>query len=304
MVTPFPFEKLTQYKTEEVSLLKKLFNAYYYAESRSHMIEDILEPLQKILKTPLTVTMAHVAPHSLEDLQTTLSGNALFGVVSIEPQMRKAVVVFEALLAKLMVNRVLAGEKQESEKKLLGLQVKSITVLEEAIVQYILISMIERFSLNIQLKTFSLKYDGVFHDAGCLKQYFPKDEPLAVFSVQLQFLERDFFVKLVMPVKATDGLGMTKTHEQYLRERLIQFGRFSTEYCIEAADVTLMPSDIEKLAEGDIILFDESHIHLQGKEISGLAKLKLNCDDYQRGFMVELQSSEDNLAAKIVSGLS
>lgn len=301
-VKPFPYDNLLKYTAEEASLLKRLFNAYYYLESKSDVIKGLLEPLQTILKTPVSIKITNVAMQRLKDIQASLSQNILFGLVNLEPRSHKAILFFETLLAKLMVYKVLSGKKDE-EKKIMELQTKSLTVLEEAIVQYVIISIIENFTNKLQSKNFNIQYDGVFSDSAVLSRTFSKEEPFAVFSIQLQLLKRDFYIKLVLPFQLADDVGMTKTHEQILYNRLLQFGRFNIDFSVEVAHVTLEPSDIDQLSQGDIILFDESKIQMQNKHVKGMGELKVCDDEDGQGYLVDLDVKKDNIRAKIVSAL-
>ena len=90
--------------------------------------------------------------------------------------------------------------------------------------------------------------------------------------------------------------------EQFYLERMRQFGSFPLELQVEAGEVTLLPSDIENLSEGDIVLLDNSQVEVKkDRTLSGVAKMRV-VDSLGEGvYEVNLESTTEGYKA-IVSG--
>lgn len=301
-LSPFPYETLPKYKLEEVQLKKKLLNAYYFFENRAQILKDLVTPLQEILNEPLQIEITHLESSDLENLVSSLPEKTLLGLVRLEPQGRKAVLLFETLLAKILVYKTLSGGKIDQEK-ISRLQLKPLTSLEEAVVQYILISIIEKLSTHISPKNFNIAYDDVVHDSKKLMGSFSHQDQFAVFSIQLHLLEKDFYLKFVLPIAMADDLGITEMDEKFVKERLKQFERFQVPIQLEVAQVTLEPSDLDQLSAGDIIMFDDVLVEQKGSQITGQAKMTLAQEDSREGYLVELHSKGSTLQATVKSVL-
>jgi len=299
-ILPFPYDKLPHFSSDEVQLKKKLLNAYYFFENRSKILQELAFPIQDILHTPIDIKITHLESSNLEKLISSLPQKTLLGLVRLEPQGKKAVLLFETLLAKILVFKTLSGGKLD-QKKISQLQLKPLTSLEEAVVQYILISVIEKLSANISPKNFNITYEDVIHDAKKLTGSFSHQDQFAVFSLQIHLMERDFYLKLILPIDVADNLGMTKIEEKFVKERLKQFEKFNLQLQLEVAHVNLEPDDLEQLNSGDIIMFDDVSVEHKGRKISGQAQMKLANQDSTDGYLVDLETHGDILKAKIQS---
>ena len=154
-VNPFPFERLPQFTLEEVLLKKKLFSAYQHIASQPRILKKLSEPLVEILGNDIDLKVTHVEANDFDNVAVGFSENTLLGLVRLEPQGKKAAIVFESLLAKLLISKILSKDTLTPEK-LTQLQLKPLTVLEESVVQYILVSLIEKISSNFSNKNLHL----------------------------------------------------------------------------------------------------------------------------------------------------
>ena len=300
-VTPFPYQHLQKISSEEVILKKKMLNVYAFFDSHTKIISSVLDGFGQIVKSPVSIKLTQLVLNDLEEIKASVCETALVGLISVEPHAQKSAIIFEALLAKLLIQHILSGTAKTADK-IMSLQAKPITALEEAVVQYVIISLLERLSANIRSTNFTVRYDGLYSGLAAMSR-LPQKTRFVVCSVQLGIFNRDFYVKFIIPMSVPESYGITNIDDKLVELRMAQFGRFNADLLLEVARVTLEPADIEALSLGDIILFDTSKINFKDKKIQGLAELKLDSTEYDEGFLVDLEQTEDGILAKIVSAL-
>ena len=300
-VTPFPFETLPHFQSAEVALIKKLQNTYQFLTESPDFAEVASTLLSEILKTKAKVRLADLSPTTLEKALQSGLEDFFSGVFRIEPLGRKAVVAVDGLLAKILVQQVLAGDV--SSEKIFALELKPVTVLEEAAVQYVLISALEKWNSLLKPQKFSMSFESVQRDIKPSVAGNAGQESYAAFSLRVVAFEREFYVKVFLPLSGFDPLGLSShDDEQFYLERMRQFGSFPLELQVEAGEVTLLPSDIENLSEGDIVLLDNSQVEVKkDRTLSGVAKMRV-VDSLGEGvYEVNLESTTEGYKA-IVSG--
>jgi len=301
-ISPFPYDKLQKYSLEGVQLKKKLLNAYYFFESHTEILDELVKPLEEILKTKLEIKITHLESSNLEEFVQSLPNKTLIGLVGLEPHGKKVVILFETLLAKLLVYKILSGGHVDLEK-ISQMQLKPLTSLEEAVVQYILISVIEQISTTITPKNFSLAYEDILTDSKKLLGSFSHQERFAIFSIKIHLYERDFFLKMALPITVAEDLGITQFNEDFAKERLKQFSKFMVNLQLEVAHVSLEPADIDQLHLGDIVMFDDTSVELDDNKITGHAMMKLADQETNEGYLVDLEVKGDFIHAKVKSSL-
>lgn len=301
-VLPFPYSSLPKVTQESVQLRKKLLNAYYFFESHQDILKELSEPLREILKTPVPLEVTCLESAALEHLVSGLPEKTLLVLFRLEPHAKKAALVFETLLAKILIHMVLSGDRLD-QKRFRELQLKPLTFLEEAVVQYIFVSVLERLSSRLSPKTFSIVYDDVVRDPKRLMGSFSVQDPLGVFSFKLHLLEHDFYLKLVLPISTADHMRLTKLHKAFVKERLTQFGNFDVPLELEAAGVDLEPADLDGLDAGDIVMFDEASLWLKEGGLEGQARVRLVDHEGREGYLVDVETAGEAIRARIVSAL-
>lgn len=298
-VQPFSFHRLPQYTHSQVNLQNQLVNSYWFLESKSRVMERIVAGLEELFKSPASLHFTHVESQNLEEFAHSLPQNILLGLVQLEPMGKKAALLFETHLVQLMVLKMLTREPV-SQEQFIKLQFKPVTPLEEAVVEYILVVLLEVFSQAAATKNFNVLFSEILTDPGKLMGVFSNNDPYAVFSIKLSWLDRDFFLKLVLPLPAAQKLGLTERSEPFLHYRFKQFENLTVPFELTAAHVELKPSEIEQLAPGDIILFDESSISLDGPGVSGTGVFKPELSE-GHGYEVSLNWQDHILKGTVVS---
>jgi flagellar motor switch protein FliM len=257
-----------------------------------------MEPLKEVLKTDFQAKIIHVEAKDLASVELSCSEHSIMALIHVEPRGKKVLVIFDSLLAKILVHKILAGAEVETEH-LLPLQMKPLTALEEAVVEYILVSAIEKISAQ----DFSLTFEDVIRDPQKLTGYFSHQENFAEVSLDLSIMNKDFFVKLVLPLSVADNLGLTIHDEYFQNQRLKQFEKFHVDFQLEMGKVTLTPSDLAALDNGDIVMLDEVSVDLSRELFHGRAHLKLCGELLNRGYEVDLVTKGDVIQAKVIDAI-
>ncbi|MBU0505483.1 MAG: hypothetical protein ABII18_06930 [bacterium] len=301
-VTPFPFDKLPQFTKEDIELKKRLLNAYYFVVNRPYILKLIAAPLEEIFGQDLDMKVTHVEKKSYEDVLSVFSDQTLLGVVRIEPHGKKAGVFFDTLLAKLLIQKVLTNKPADTTTATL-LQLKPLTALEEAVVQYLLVSIIEKVGARFNDKNFNINYEDVIRNKDQVKGSFSQKDEFVLFSLKLTYLHRDFYVQFLLPLTLTEDMESVERYDHFINHRIKQFENFTINFQLEVARVTLEPEDVDVLSQGDIILFDEAFVEKNNNKITGQAELKMATEESQEGYLVSLETQDDVVKAKIESTL-
>lgn len=297
-ISPFPYQELPQFSGQDVQLKHKILNTYYFFQNHADTMALLTDPLKEILKTDFQAKIVHVEAKDLASVGLSCSEHSIMAVIHVEPRGKKVLVIFDSLLAKILVHKILSGAEVETER-LLPLQMKPLTALEEAVVEYILVSAIEK----ITAQDFSLTFEDVIRDPQKLTGYFSHQENFAEISLDLSIMNKDFFVKLVLPLSVADNLGVTIHDDYFQNQRLKQFEKFHVDFQLEIGNVTLTPPDLAALDTGDIVMLDEVSVDLSRELFHGRANLKLCGELLHRGYEVDLVTKKDIIQAKIVDAI-
>ncbi len=302
-ITPFPWTSLKQLRAEDVALRKKLLSLYHLVDGHESLVQKVVaEPLALLAKAEAQVELVHLVSGSLGQVTKGVAEDSLMGLVTLEPFGKKAVVTFEPSLAKLLVQRVLAGESFDASQ-FFKLELRPLTVLEEAVAQFALISFIDHFVAEAHPQNFKITFDSIHSDTSRFPTFFGAQESLAVFSLRVKLFDHDFFVKVYLSLDVANDVIVAKTDRPAVLEGVRRLGTLSTSAQIEIAHVTLLPSDLEKLERGDIVLFDETHVDYKEGSVTGRAEVVFAETPERRGYVVDLESGAHSVRAKLVDVL-
>lgn len=302
-ITPFSWTSLKQLRTEDVVLRKKLLNLYHLVGGHEDLVKKVIaDPLSLLAKDNAHVELVHLVSGSLGQVTKGVAADLLMGLVTLEPFGKKAVVTFEPSLAKLLVQRVLAGESFDASQ-FFKLELKPLTVLEEAVAQFALISFVDHFVTEAKPQNFKIAFDSIHSGTSKFPTFFGAQESLAVFSLRVKLFDHDFFVKVYLSLDVVSDVVATKNDRSTVLDGVRRLGTLTTSAQIEIAQVTLMPSDLEKLEKGDIILFDSTRVDYKEGAVSGRAEVVFAESQERRGYVVDLESHPQNIRAKLVDVL-
>lgn len=301
-VLPFPFESLPQFTERDLTFKRRLLSVYDVVAGRKDFFDLIITPFQEILGGELHARIVAMEALSYQKLQADLQERFLIGVVRLHPQPKKALLVFDTLLAQVITAAVLSGAAVKPEA-IPPLRLNPLTALQEAVVEYVIVALLEKVSAALGKKNFNLVFDDVLSDAKRLPAQFPAQEDLAVFTVRLQWLGREFFIKAALPFGVADEFGLSRYDAVLMRERCRAMAGMVAEIRLEIGQVTLEPDDLEGLSPGDIVLLDEALAFLEDKELHGQARVRVGGPDAAGGYWAQLAQTPQGVVAKIVAAL-
>lgn len=297
-IQPFPFQDCPQYTSFDVDCVQKLSRLYAFTKDHQEALSVIAEPVRHLLKSEVTLDLSHIEVAEIEDVVAAVADDFLIATFGIEPTFKKAVLIFDPVLARILVTRVLTNA-DVSVKSIPELLTKPLTVLEESVVQYVLIDLLEAIKPRLATQRFNPRFDVVGRQAKDLLKIFKKQERLFLVSLRLHWSGQDFYLKLALPLNDALGVGLGVTHQKQILRRLSDFENFAVDFFLEVGQVTLDPEDVEQLAVGDMIFFDDGVNLNEDRQLSGKAQLACQWDGVKRGYQVDLKTDDAGIHATL-----
>lgn len=301
-VEDFPFASLPSMTDEEVSLFCQASDLYTLMEDRTDVLLKLLESMKGILQADFKAELAHVEALALEDVMSALPERFLMSVMRMDPHTKRAFLVFDTALAQILVAAVLSGKSALDSA---GLdQLKPLSPLSEAVVEYVLVSALEKLPAVFGEMKFTPSFESLVRDPKKLLGLFAMSDRFAVFSIKLTVGGSAFFLKFALPLALAQTLGSRGDEEEFFRSRLQGFESFKTEFFLEIGRVALSQGEVANLEPGDIVLLDECHASLDLKrELTGKAHLIPVGVEDESGFVTELGRDGDQILAKVTGVL-
>lgn len=302
-VTPFSWSSFKEYRAEDVLLRNKLAAVYQSTDGQADLLRSVFgKAFSDLAKTEVQIELSAVNSGTVGQLIKGVAAELLMGIVTLEPLGKKMAVTFEASLAKLLVQRILAGESFQPQNFFKS-EIRPVTALEEAVIQYTLVTLLDRFVSSWQPKNFKPLLDGVFENTSKWATFFLAQDLLICFSIRLSLFDHDFFLKAYLPLEVSHDLIVPKTSQAKLVEGLNQMGRLSTPLQIEIAAVTLTAEELKKIEVGDILLFDETLATYHSGRVEGRGSLVFTETQEQHGYAVEVQPDASGFSVKLLGVL-
>lgn len=297
-IQPFSFQDCPQYTRFEVECVQKLARLYAFTKDHQEALSIIAEPVRHLLKSEVTLHLSHIEVAEIEDIVAAVADDFLVATFGIDPTFKKALLIFDPVLARILVTRVLT-QGDVSIKNTPELFTKPLTVLEESVVQYVLINLLEQVKSRLATQKFNPRFDAVGHQAKGLLKSFKKQERLFLVSLRLHWSDQDFYLKLALPLNEALGVGLGAVHPEQKLRRLSDFENFAVDFFLEVGQVTLTPEDVAQLAVGDMIFFDEGVDVMESYGLRGEAQLACQWDGVRRGYQVDLKTDDVGLHATV-----
>jgi flagellar motor switch protein FliM len=297
-IQPFPFQDCPQYTRFDVECVQKLARLYAFTKDHQDALSIIAEPVRHLLKSEVTFHLSHVEVAEIEDVVAAVADDFLIATFGIDPSFKKAFLIFDPVLARILVTRILTQTKI-SIKETPELLTKPLTVLEESVVQYVLIDLLEQIKPRLVTQKFNPRFDAVGHQAKDLLKSFKKQERLFLISLRLHWSDQDFYLKLALPLSEALGVGLGVVQPEQKSRRLSDFENFAVDFFLEVGQVTLAPEDVEQLAVGDMVFFDEGVDVMENRGLQGEAQLTCQWDGVKRGYQVDLKTDGGGLQATV-----
>ena len=295
--TPFPFKDLPHLDSARQAVASRLSLAYQVAGSQKDILDELCHLLDEILHVNSVARVVGVISSTAESFHKNLPPEFLLLFFRLDPHPKKAFVLFDTSLAQLMAESALTNEKLKSQS--LGSKAyRPITPLTEAIVIYVLTSLMEKISPTLKGKNFALRTDRFVRESrDFLSAYQPQDE-LVIFAVTLELAGQNFALTLGVPLPALDFL-MPNAPLPGDVKRLEHFSDYKIPFELSLGQVRLSQTELDSLAVGDIVLLEGATLHKKQNRFCGTAVLAPSGLEVLRGYQVEFVETDDQLKATI-----
>lgn len=302
-VTPFPWASLKGLRSEDVVLRNKLVAVYQMTQGHTDFLQSVFgKAISDLARANVQIELSHVSSAPVGQMVKGVAAELLMGVVTLEPLGKKAVITFEPSLAKLLVQCILAGESFQTQNFFKS-EVRPVTALEEAVIQYTLVAILDRFILASHPKNFKPLLDDVSENTAKFATIFLAQDMLACFSLRARLFDHDFFIKVYLSLETSHDLMATQALQSMMIKGVQQMGRLTTPLQLEIASVTLTPAELENLDIGDILLFDETQAVYHNGQVEGCGALVFTETQEQHGYTVDVHSDPKGLRVKLLGVL-
>lgn len=295
-VQNFPFETLPQIRSEDYDFLVQVKNLYTVLEEHEDLFQDLLKPLQDVLPLSFYGEISRIDCVSAENVQKNLSESLLLALIQFPPHQKKGFLIFDKILAQILVDGLLSGTKISAEQLALN-QLKPITSLSEAVVVYILVSVMERLSEALGKTNFTMAFDQLLRDPVKFQSLYSLKDRFAFFTICLKTQARDFYCHLGLPIDFARDFSILKKQDQFSRLRSEHFGGFKVPFQLEIGQASLSPEEFSALEEGDILLLETEGVRKTQEGLRGQAKLKPVGLDHEIGYHVNFDATAEEIRA-------
>ena len=307
-ITAFPFNELPQLSSERLGLEEKLRAVYTTLQKNGDWFQTLSQSVSTVAGTAAVATLLNLEPFSFAEILAQLPEPSLVGVVRIEPQGKRAFLLFDNLLAQTLVNTVLTSGRVQSEAIEVSAvnaldELRPLTPLTEAVLQYVIVLTLEKI-LAQHKPTTNFVFEDVIRDPKRLTVLAAHSDKFAVISLALSVAGREFYVKVILPLMLVQNGWLEAQDQNRIQEQRHRFANFTTEFNLVVGSVTLNSDDIAGLSVGDIVLLDECTLKnaatlSQHKAWSGTGVFCPSMSDCDSGYRVAIQATSAGLQTVI-----
>lgn len=256
-VQPFPFDKLKSFSKSDALLWQKALKIYELPVFKKDLMQQIAEPLSKVMKSSVQVTLETVTSLNFAAIKKTVGIGQSLGVFRVEPHGDRGLLVVENLFAKLMVERMLS-ERDVTEDSLIRLRTRPLTALEEGALQYAFLLIFKKMSAVLDLPQLQFKFESFERDLSRVRLSADDEQSMMHLKIRLECFGEIFHVSLYLPLIVEESLSQKDENESFKSERLRHFSEFPLTMTLLAGELEITAQEFSTLSEGDIVLFSNS----------------------------------------------
>ncbi|MBI4124357.1 MAG: hypothetical protein HY466_00305 [Deltaproteobacteria bacterium] len=262
MIKPFRFH-LTKVSPKQLQLTEGLLRFLPQAGLK----EDIQIAIRKALHQYLpdiAYYLERIEEASFQDLFHSLPQACCVGVLGLKPFNQKGFIEIDPVLSHLLIEKLLGGEEEGVN------ELRPLTETEQGVVEFLFLKLLaqihkasgEKAKLHFRLEDMAL-------EASQIRKFAKEEEKLACLKFHVSFLKRSGFVHLYLPHPWVLE-GFLKDRE--LKEDFSDWPQYGDVACevwgsLGTAEVGL--ADLETLAGGDVVLFDQTGVRKTGDHWEG-----------------------------------
>lgn len=222
--------------------------------------------------------------------------------LSCVPADRKAYLHIDAIIAHLLIDRLLGGNETEA------MTARSLTDTEEGVLQYLLLKLLEHvYRVSGKDARIQFRFERFIGNVRAFEELDQADAPIVALTFRLEMGDHLGFAKLAVPHPLIEAAFLAAAPAQSLSDKEIAerlqhirtLGTVRTTMWAEAGRITLTPSELAGVEEGDVILFDETDLVLhKGGDLGGRAVVRIGMGEHG-GFVTTVTSDEQAVHCRL-----
>ncbi len=283
-VEPFKWE-LRTVSQQSIEATEALFSFLPATPARDAVVTELRKVLMQHLGNETYFLTEAVDVMPCRQWLTSVPDPSIVTVLGMTPLSSKVLIHIDHVIAHHVIDRLLGGSDEITP------ELRLLTDAEIGVLQYLIMQLLMRLhAVCGHDERIHFRFEQVLQRSENLLPLIPSKEDGVVVTVRLGFSDHVGFVRLLFPnpfvaeafVKPL-RLPSTAGEHRYWKSRIEAFGDLKASVWAEAGGVTIHPDELRNLEVGDVILLDESDVHLKNKTVEG--DLKLRVGDGQHGWV-------------------
>jgi len=303
-IRPFDFAGLKKFSKHQIELENALFAKLPFLDSSEEAHRFFKEIFTGDFGKDCSAHWQGFGESTFEEFINPKDGKAVYVILALEPHQEKWVMRIDSLLALASVAQVLGGSEE-------SLQIRSATPIEQGILQYLILKFLSKIrNAMTELGVTALRFVDIVQQPQDLEGVNPPGERGCLLKTTLQLGKAQGSVVIYLPHPLLRGVllrdrplyeGRSDSPEKV--ERLEKIGYIQTELTVELGHVELSGIELAQLEKGDVILFDETMVHLKPQKseepLGGRVILRVG-EDRSQGLLGEVIASQKLALIKVL----
>ncbi len=295
---PFDFSRLKKLNRRSLDLQEALLAHFPLVDNATEIMSFFREVMQAEFGKTASALWQGSEEQTYSQFLKNIDAKAVFVMLSHEPSGEKWLLKIDYLLAMTIVDDILGGGSEDQ------LMERPLGVVEQGILQYVVLSFLSKLRGLQDQSQFSLRFIGIYGDEQVIMGQRRDNELGCVLKYLIKLENQDGLVQIYLPHPLIEGVllkdqPLYQTGQEARYEQIEKLGFVRTVLSVELGHAELAPQDLFALEKGDVIVFDESMVHLNAGQSSGRVILRVG-QNQESGLLAELISSDEKTMVKLI----
>lgn len=300
-VRPFHF-KLASVSRRDCLITDALFTFLPRAGIRHAFQRATTDALTRHIGCPVTYRLEGVAENTAGSFLAALPDPLALIVVGMPPLEAKLFVDCEIRLARLIVEKMLGGERESPT------EVAALSDIEQGVLEYLLLQLLAHIHRQCgEHPRVHFRFERFVATAEALRPLAASDVRIVVLTLRVTVGDSEGFVRLGLPHPLiagafvdVEGIGEERVAERVaLRQRLRRYEYLRLPLWAEAGRATLKPADLGALEVGDVVILDASQVNVEAGKPVGRVILRAGAG-HEGGFIADLTLHDQQARCHLV----
>lgn len=272
---PFPFDQLPSYSTDEVCLINRVAAHQSASSAVAGALASALAAValmaQKYVEESLSVRASQLMPLAKYQENAVGRGGPV-AVVSVPSLDVKLYIQLPLMWAKYVVDRLLGGDGRLTQTAL------PLTAVEEGVLEFLLLKVVQAVNAaETGHPWLSWQYDRLVSSSDAMASIAKHPERWMALPIDLHGSAGRATAALIFDAETLSLQSDIAMEDADDESRLLALCAHMTgTFQAEVGRVSLSYDDQRQLEEGDVLLFDDALVALDGSEIQGAASLRFD----------------------------